>query len=342
MAPGRFLEGTIFLAAAVLTGSVQAQKIQFPTKNRRLLSNPAAFYMYTDRYVDGVNTKPWRGGMYGYSRNPRVISGNTVYARFHEGIDIGPVARDEKGEPLDEVLSIAPGRVVHVNDTPGASNYGRYVVVEHQFPSGRFYSLYAHLNAATVKVGQRLRAGSRLGRLGYTGRGIDKRRAHLHLELNLMLHGKFDEWYGSKYEEANKHTLYNGINLAGLDVATLYRSQARGRVYRMKDYVSRMRPYFKVAVPNTGKMDLIRRYPWLWKSGSRQAATYEMTLSSSGVPLAVRAKGVKPSKVPVLTWVKPSTSPHSWHTRRRLTGSGATAKLTSSGTRYIELLAGMF
>ncbi|HQU08631.1 MAG TPA: M23 family metallopeptidase, partial [Opitutales bacterium] len=64
--------------------------------------------------------------------------------KFHEGIDIKPNKRDRKGEPLDAVMSIWPGKVVWVNTKPGNSGYGNYVVVEHS-TTPAVYSLYGHL-----------------------------------------------------------------------------------------------------------------------------------------------------------------------------------------------------
>src|SRR5260221_12473256 len=55
--------------------------------------------------------------------------------------------------------------------------------------------------------------------MGQTGEGIDRERAHVHLELNLRLNGHFNEWQ-SKYfpKDINRHGIYNGMNLAGLDI----------------------------------------------------------------------------------------------------------------------------
>ena len=49
--------------------------------------------------------------------------------RFHEGLDLFPIERDARGEAKDLIFSVLPGRVVYVNDRPGWSSYGRYVVV---------------------------------------------------------------------------------------------------------------------------------------------------------------------------------------------------------------------
>ena len=65
--------------------------------------------------------------------------------RFHEGLDLYPVARDKRGEALDTVYAVLSGRIVYINKVAGHSSYGRYIVIEHDQESPAFYTLYAHL-----------------------------------------------------------------------------------------------------------------------------------------------------------------------------------------------------
>ena len=116
-----------------------------------------------------------------------------LYLRFHEGIDIKPLSRTTRGEPLDRVRSIADGIVVHASNVSRHSNYGRFVVVEHWWDGSPYYSLYAHLNEIYVDREQEVVSGEALGLLGYTGVGINRRRAHVHLEINLMLKSVYAE-----------------------------------------------------------------------------------------------------------------------------------------------------
>jgi hypothetical protein len=95
---------------------VRALDLRFPTDNRAVLDgNPQAFYMGVDRTVDEKRTFVWEGGQFGFVRNPFKLGDETVFTRFHEGIDIAPTLRDNRGEPLDAVCSIADGRVVFTN-----------------------------------------------------------------------------------------------------------------------------------------------------------------------------------------------------------------------------------
>ena len=87
-----------------------------------------------------------------------VRSGGT---KFHEGIDIAPVARDRRGEATDDVFAAMNGVVRHINSSAGDSGYGRYVVLEHPDETPGVYTLYAHLAkiAPGLRVGERVQRG---------------------------------------------------------------------------------------------------------------------------------------------------------------------------------------
>jgi hypothetical protein len=70
-------------------------------------------------------------------------------------------------------------------------------------------------------------------------------------------------------------------------------------------------------------------------------ASWELHFDQSGVPLAV-VPVMEPTKQPVVTWVLPSKTFHSFLTRDRLTGSGSTAGLSASGLNYVSLVTGQF
>src|SRR5207248_11109944 len=168
--------------------AADAVDLGLPTDNDAIFRGGGpAFYQYIERDYHGEKSTPWEGGQYGFVRDPEPTIAGIVYTRFHEGIDIRPLQRDENGEPRDEVRVIADGKVVYTNAVPSYSNYGKYIVIEHQWDSSPYYSLYGHLSAIQVRVGQSIQRGTRIGIMGYTGKGITRERAHLHLELNLML-----------------------------------------------------------------------------------------------------------------------------------------------------------
>src|SRR5690606_30516596 len=119
---------------------------------------------------------------------------------------IAPARRDARGEPEDIVCAIADGTVAYATANARLSNYGNYVIVAHTWDGGgTFYSLYAHLREIDVDAGRTVSRGDALGRMGHTGDGIDRRRAHVHLELCLMLSSRFDDYNGKFNKLANPH-----------------------------------------------------------------------------------------------------------------------------------------
>src|SRR5437773_11769230 len=216
----RFLTGIFFtfafaLGCSIGMGENQAVDLGLPTDNDSLFSGGgAAFYQYIERNYNGVKSTPWEGGQYGFVRDPTDTAGGVVYTRFHEGIDIRPLHRDAHGEPLDDVRAIADGKVVHVNSVPGYSNYGKYIVIEHRWGGSNYYSLYGHLSSIAVQPGDTVKHGQHIAVMGYTGTGLNRERAHLHLELNLMLSPEFESWYNAFFRhDPNHNGIYNGMNL---------------------------------------------------------------------------------------------------------------------------------
>ncbi len=315
----------------------------FPTDNTSLLkARPEQFFMFVDRYTPAGQVQVWQAGAYGFVRNPRTTNQGTVFTKFHEGIDIAPMARDEKGEPLDEVRAIADGTVGYVTAAPRVSNYGHYIVVLHRVgETGVFYSLYAHLKSTTVLAGAPIRRGDKIGMLGYTGAGIDRRRAHVHLELGLILSERFDEYYGKGTGLANGHGNYHGSNLLGMDASAFLAANHQTPRLMPSDFLRQQEVYFKVIVPNRGaELELVQRYPWLRAPGPA-AASWEISFTGPGVPLTV-APSAQTVGFATVSWVQPFAGYHSWNTRSILGGSGNSATLSVEGNRFLSLVAGDF
>ena len=327
----------------LLTGVLSAQQLQLPTANHALFDAPADFFQFVDRNFDGAKTTPWEGGQFGFVRDPRRIGSRIAYARFHEGLDIKPLQRDAKGNPQDEVGAIADGVVVYAAASSGLSNYGRYIVVRHDWGGSPYFSLYAHLASSLVSAGQQVKAGTPLGILGYTGSGIDQRRAHVHVELNLLLSSRFEAWHTTNFNTPNHHGVYNGLNLIGLDLQALYLAQKKNPGLTAAKAVQTTESAYRVAVPGEAEMEILKNYPWLL-DGPRPAgkpASWEVTFSPWGLPLAVKASTTAVA-APFVTWVKDTGIPHYTHTRGCVTGSGSTGKLTAEGLRFVKLACGWF
>ncbi len=328
--------------AALLPPAAMAQQgrhdlsYSLPTENDALYrGDNEGYYMYVDRLFEKQKTQPWEAGTYGLVRNPfRLHDGQVLYSRFHEGIDVKPVRRDADGVPLDPVRPIAPGRVAYVSARPGLSNYGRYVVVAHDLPEGTVYSLYAHLASVSCEVGQRVERGSELGILGYSGVGLNKVRAHCHLELCLMVNADYDKFS----PPANKHGNFNGLNLVGVNAADLLLASRGGKTVSLADYISRLPEHYRVRVPRVGTMDLLRRHRFLYKGVPGHyppPVSLDIAFTAEGVPIAIY-----PAHEPVqalrIVSCKPMPTLQQNVTVNRVKGSSKTAALTASGLRYVN------
>lgn len=334
------------IGALAISCSLQAATplgIQLPTENEYIFSStPEKFYMYTYRNFEGVDSHPWTAGKYGYVRTLRRTDEGVIATKFHEGIDIRPIKRDRYSRPLDLVNSIADGKVVYINPHGGNSNYGIYVVVEHDWGSGPFYSIYAHLASVSCDKGQKISAGSPLGKMGYTGRGINRERAHLHLELGVMANKSFEEWHGAYFSSPNHHGLYNGLNMNGLNIAELFIRHKSNPSLTITQFISKVPTYFKVTIPRKRELDLAKRYPWI-RQGNHSAMTpaWEISFASSGFPLAITPSNRAVVR-PTITYVKPTKSNHKYHTKGILSGTGKQASLTSLGQRVMSLMTSSF
>lgn len=89
---------------------------------------------------------------------------------FHKGIDIG----EDIGTP---VTVASDGVVVEAGYNNGG--YGNLIIVEHE---NRIDTYYAHLDKISVKVGQKVKKGDKIGEVGNTGYSTGP---HLHFELRV-------------------------------------------------------------------------------------------------------------------------------------------------------------
>ncbi|WP_411825744.1 M23 family metallopeptidase [Luteolibacter sp. AS25] len=314
-------------------------QIQLPTENKALLNgHPEQFFMYVDRNFEGEVTQPWEGGAFGYVRSPIRVGGEVVMTRFHEGIDIQPIKRDKAGNPLDLVMSISEGKVVHISPVAGRSNYGKYVVVEHQWDDSRVYSLYAHLAEITVGIGDPVIAGSVLGRMGYTGVGLNRTRAHLHLEVALMMSANYEGWHAKNFGSANYHGNFNGMNLAGVDVTALFLERAKDPNLTFSQFVLSRPMQFKVTIPlKSADPDFLQRHPWMKGTGEPDAVSWEIGFAATGHAISF-TPSTRPVNGPTLTHLRPSEIPQRYLTRGLLTGEGTDTTLSSGGKNMLALV----
>lgn len=91
---------------------------------------------------------------------------------FHYGIDIA----NGNGTPI---YSAAKGVVIHVGEM---SSYGQLVKVKHFINGTTYTTVYAHLSAYAVQLGDEVEQGELIALMGTTGRSTGP---HLHFEVQL-------------------------------------------------------------------------------------------------------------------------------------------------------------
>lgn len=267
------------LAASTAAGADRFQLV-WPTPNRAWAEGkPAAQWLQ-----HAGNGDPDTGGFGG------VRSAGT---QFHEGIDIRPVARDRRGEPLDEIFAAMPGVVRHVSASPGDSSYGRYVVLEHPAMTPAVYTLYAHLAriAPGLRVGQDVAAGQVLGTMGHSSGGymIPVDRSHLHFEIGVVITRDFQAWYDRRrFGSRNEHGMWNGMNLMGLDPLAFFNDWRAGRIVRVQDAFDRLETAVRVRVATHRTPDFVTRYPSLLAKPLPvgMVAGWEIRFNWSGIPFS--------------------------------------------------------
>ena len=334
----------IFALILSLVATVHASPLdlRLPTENTHLFTGEMdQYFMYVDRTFEGQVSKPWSGGSFGLVRNEMRVNGEVICTKFHEGIDIAPVKRDAAGNPLDLVSSIADGKVVHTSPIAGRSNYGKYVVIEHQWENSPIYSLYAHLSEINCSPGDPVKAGAVIGHMGFTGAGIDRTRAHCHVELGMLMSMHYEDWHKSNGGGVNYHGLYNGMNLTGCEVSRFFIEQKANPELQFSQFIASTPVYFKVTVPVTATPEFVKLHPWICKENPEGAKSWEISFSATGMPIAF-APSQREVATPAITSVRPSTIPHRYLTRNLVTGQGNQASLTPSGLKLVALLTDTF
>lgn len=331
------------IGITTLASSLCADSITLPTKNNFLESGEnEMFYTYVDRNFEGKVSQPWTGGKYGFVRNKKRTEDGVICTKFHEGIDISPLTRDASGEPTDPIKAVAKGVIAYTNAKSANSSYGKYTVIEHNWSSGPVYSLYAHLSEAPTKAGQAVKQGQQIGVLGYTGVGLNSKRAHLHLELCLMLSTRFQTWYDLHYKSQNFHGNHSGINMVGVDFAAFYLAQKAKPNLTLPEFVKTIPVHYKVTLPRKADLEILTRSPWLSKGNLKAPSpSWEISFSNSGFPLSIQPSKRVTDKA-TITFIRPCKSDHENYTKGFVTGTGNRASLSQTGQRYIELLTGDF
>jgi murein DD-endopeptidase MepM/ murein hydrolase activator NlpD len=324
-------------AAAICSGlAAAAQPFQLPTGNHALFEKGGE-----ERFFVPTTGKTWVSGTFGCVRSDG--------RQMHEGLDIKCIQRDRRGEPIDPVMATADGVVAYINNRPGLSNYGRYIVLRHIVEGMEIYSLYAHLSQVQggLTVGKPVRAGEKIavmGRTSNTSERITKERAHVHFELNLFYNDHFSAWFRNHFpNEHDDHGLFNGQNLVGIDPRLILLTELQqGPRFSLLNWIQRRPELCRVLVRKTD-FSWVRRYPMLVKPapGPQQPiAGYEIALDFNGLPFELIPRPASQFKGPArYQLISVNADEEAKNPCRRLvTRRGAGWELANNGISLLDLL----
>ena len=124
--------------------------------------------------IDGAEGKTWKiNGLMGWRIHPVLKT-----KKHHNGTDIGSPLKD----PI-YIEAFADGKVLKAQkSTAAGGGFGWYVILQHKIDGEYYTSLYAHMveGSLQVKPGQKVKAGTVLGKMGTTGMSTGR---HLHWEI---------------------------------------------------------------------------------------------------------------------------------------------------------------
>jgi hypothetical protein len=152
-----------------------------------------------------------------------------------------------------------------------------------------------------------------------------------------MFSRQFEGWYNTFFRnDPNRHGLYNGMNLAGLDVARLYLDLRKNPALTIPEFLTGEETFYKVTLPKARHFDLPTLYPWML-SAKRTGSSWEVSFARSGVPLRIEVSDRRVAQ-PEVSYVKNSAAECSYLTRDIVSGRGAKAHLTGYGAQLMRLL----
>jgi hypothetical protein len=153
-----------------------------------------------------------------------------------------------------------------------------------------------------------------------------------------MFSRQFEAWYDTFFRnDPNHHGIYNGMNLAGLDVARLYLALRKNPALTIPEFLNDEEAFYKIALPKAQRFDLPTLYPWMLAAGKRSGSSWEVSFARSGVPLRIESSD-KDITQPELSYVKSISAECSYLTRDIVSGRGPNAHLTNYGAQLMRLL----
>ena len=139
-------------------------------------------YKYFDNYFGKNWLCPVRNAkvtsLYGNRKHP--VTG--VY-RMHYGIDFGATHGTDTVASKDGTVH----RVGWENPNDHSQGYGLRVIIKHNISGSDYYSYYPHLSKTSVKVGDKVKQGQKVGEIGSTGSSTG---SHCHWEIRNGANGR--------------------------------------------------------------------------------------------------------------------------------------------------------
>jgi murein DD-endopeptidase MepM/ murein hydrolase activator NlpD len=248
--------------------------ISWPTATSPLAKNAL---LGIDDCIQATESGRLESGKFGFVRENG--------AKFHEGIDIKSFEKTRNSVPTDRVYAFMDGKVAYANRSAGASSYGCYVVLEHEY----FLTLYAHLASVDVAVGQAVKAGKKIGILGTTSNcaNIPNERAHVHFEIDFQIGDvhTFAKWYGENFEDKNAHGAFNGMNLVGIDPVVTIEKLLKGT--KATDLFAGEREAATIQIASAHVPSFVKRYAPLVARGvdlTQPVKGWQIEFSWFGLP----------------------------------------------------------
>jgi peptidoglycan LD-endopeptidase LytH len=272
------IKSLLLFVACIAPAPLIAKPIAWPTPNTAFLDGKPR-----EAYIQPTVSGKVESGLFGCVRN----GGH----RFHGGVDLKALQKNKKGEPLDPIFAILPGKLAYYNPIGANSSYGRYIVIEHCEEDIPLFSLYAHLSSIEphISLGKTVRIGERIGTMGRSAtKPIPKTRAHLHFGLGLRLSDHFDSWYTQqKFGTPNKHGTWNGMNMVFLDPLDYYRARLSSTFQGTSAYIKNLPTALTLQIKTTVTPSFLKRYTRLIvneKLPEKPITGWQIEFTAAGLP----------------------------------------------------------
>jgi hypothetical protein len=174
--------------------------------------------------------------------------------------------------------------------------------------------------------------------MGYTGAGLNRTRAHVHLEIALLMSENYEGWHRTHLGSKNYHGNFNGMNLAGVDVAALFLEHRAKPDLKFSEFILSRPVQFKVLVPAAeADPQFLVRHSWMRRGVVPDAVSWEIGFAATGHAISF-TPSIRPISQAAVSHIRPSEIPQRWLTRGLLTGEGNNSSLSNGGKQMLALV----